>query len=128
MPTCTTSGRRALHSRPTSRRGPGSHSRIPTTPGRRCRTCTGRSGSTQSLRVVARPAQIRTTWLPFLMWLLETVHGERMLMFSSDYRHWDADNPEYALRGFPDDWKERIFFENARETFSLDVPAPAGAL
>jgi predicted TIM-barrel fold metal-dependent hydrolase len=63
-----------------------------------------------------------------LIKLLETVHGERMLMFSSDYPHWDADNPECALRGFPDDWKERIFFENARETFKVDVLAPAGAL
>jgi predicted TIM-barrel fold metal-dependent hydrolase len=55
-----------------------------------------------------------------LIKLLETFDGERMLMFSSDYPHWDADNPEYALKGFPDEWKERIFFENAREVFKLD--------
>ena len=48
------------------------------------------------------------------------IGGERLLMFSSDYPHWDADNPRAALKGFPDAWKERIFFENARETFRLD--------
>jgi uncharacterized protein len=56
-----------------------------------------------------------------LIKLLETVGGERLLMFSSDYPHWDADNPDYALRGFSDEWKERIFFENARDTFRLDT-------
>jgi predicted TIM-barrel fold metal-dependent hydrolase len=56
-----------------------------------------------------------------LIKLLETINGDRLLMFSSDYPHWDADNPEYALRGFPDEWKERIFFENARKTFNLDA-------
>jgi predicted TIM-barrel fold metal-dependent hydrolase len=67
-----------------------------------------------------------------LIKLLETIDGARILMFSSDYPHWDADSPEYALRGFSDEWKERIFFENARETFNLDArlsapPTPAGA-
>jgi predicted TIM-barrel fold metal-dependent hydrolase len=67
-----------------------------------------------------------------LIKLLETIDGDRMLMFSSDYPHWDADSPEYALRGFSDEWKERIFFENARQTFHLDArlsagPAMAGA-
>jgi uncharacterized protein len=65
-----------------------------------------------------------------LIKLLETFGGEKMLMFSSDYPHWDADSPEYALKGFSDEWRERLFFENARETFKLDTrlakQTPAG--
>jgi uncharacterized protein len=66
-----------------------------------------------------------------LITLLQMVGAEKMLMFSSDYPHWDADNPQYALRGFSDEWKELIFWENAWETFNLDArlagtPAPAG--
>jgi predicted TIM-barrel fold metal-dependent hydrolase len=63
-----------------------------------------------------------------LIKLLETFSAERMLLFSSDYPHWDADSPEYSLSGFPEEWKERIFFENARETFKLDARLSSPAL
>jgi predicted TIM-barrel fold metal-dependent hydrolase len=51
--------------------------------------------------------------------LLSLFPAERMLLFSSDYPHWDADSPEYALRNVPEEWRERIFFDNACETFPL---------
>jgi predicted TIM-barrel fold metal-dependent hydrolase len=67
-----------------------------------------------------------------LVKLLETFDAEHMLMFSSDYPHWDADNPDLALKALPDEWRERIYYENARETFKLDqrlgaAAVPAGA-
>ena len=48
-------------------------------------------------------------------------------MFSSDYPHWDFDNPDSTLVGFPDEWRERIFSENARELYRLDQRLPAKA-
>jgi uncharacterized protein len=54
-----------------------------------------------------------------LVKLLELFDAEHMLMFSSDYPHWDADNPDVALKALPDAWKRRIFFDNAHETFRL---------
>lgn len=59
--------------------------------------------------------------------LLSLFPADRMLMFSSDYPHWDTDSPEYALRNLPEEWRERIFFENARETFRLDQRLGKGA-
>ena len=52
--------------------------------------------------------------------LLSLVGGDDLLLFSSDYPHWDSDNPDWALRFFPDDWKPKICWENARELYRLD--------
>ncbi len=52
--------------------------------------------------------------------LMSLVGGDGILCFSSDYPHWDADNPDLALKAFPEDWKRRIFYENPRELFHLD--------
>jgi predicted TIM-barrel fold metal-dependent hydrolase len=51
--------------------------------------------------------------------LLSLFDAGRMLMFSSDYPHWDADNPDVVLRAFPESLRERVFFENAYETFGI---------
>lgn len=59
-----------------------------------------------------------------LVTLLEMIDGDRLLMFSSDYPHWDADEPDSAgLRAFPEDWRERIYWENARDLYRLPVPS-----
>jgi predicted TIM-barrel fold metal-dependent hydrolase len=43
----------------------------------------------------------------------------RMLMFSSDYPHWDGDTPDFAMRHIPKEIRERVRSENARETYAL---------
>ncbi len=48
--------------------------------------------------------------------------GERTLMFATDYPHWDWDDPEQVLVGFPDELRQRIFWENAAETFGISLP------
>jgi predicted TIM-barrel fold metal-dependent hydrolase len=53
--------------------------------------------------------------------VLASVDAEELLMFSSDYPHHDFDNPEVVLRGFPEDWKPRIFFDNAWEWYDLEA-------
>jgi predicted TIM-barrel fold metal-dependent hydrolase len=54
--------------------------------------------------------------------LLETwalVDAEHTVMFSSDYPHWDSDDPYAALPAeMPASWKRRIYWENARELFA----------
>jgi predicted TIM-barrel fold metal-dependent hydrolase len=52
--------------------------------------------------------------------LLELFDAPTMLMFSSDYPHWDADNPDVALKAIPEDYRGRVFFDNAAETFGLE--------
>jgi predicted TIM-barrel fold metal-dependent hydrolase len=50
------------------------------------------------------------------------------LCFASDYPHWDFDEPTLTLRTLPQEWRERIAFENARQLYGLPLPAePVGA-
>src|SRR4051794_12730001 len=49
--------------------------------------------------------------------LCEIAHAERTLMFSSDYPHWDFDDPRHALTALPADIRHRVSVENAVETY-----------
>ena len=63
---------------------------------------------------------------------LRTVEGiEDMLCFSSDYPHWDADEPTFIGSILPREWHEKVFYANARrllrlpDSLPLHPPAPA---
>ncbi|WP_205472366.1 amidohydrolase family protein [Nocardioides sp. SYSU D00038] len=49
--------------------------------------------------------------------LLEIAQAERTLMFSSDYPHWDFDDPRHVLTTLPDAVRERVKAANAIETY-----------
>ncbi|HEY1775322.1 MAG TPA: amidohydrolase family protein [Solirubrobacteraceae bacterium] len=49
--------------------------------------------------------------------LCRIVDGEQILMYSSDYPHFDFDDPNRALTPLPDDLREPVFSGNARELF-----------
>jgi predicted TIM-barrel fold metal-dependent hydrolase len=68
-----------------------------------------------------RPRNPDALWAP-----LADIGAEEMLMFSSDYPHWDFDSPS-AVR-FPPAWRERVMDGNARELYGLDLAAPSDAL
>lgn len=61
-----------------------------------------------------------------LLQIFEMIGAPQMILFSSDYPHWDFDTPKMALPPLPKEWKERIFWRNAAELYKL--PAPAAAL
>ena len=55
-------------------------------------------------------------------WLLNTfeaMDAQRILMFSSDYPHWDFDSPRHAFPRLPDDLHQAIFEDNARKWYGL---------
>lgn len=54
-----------------------------------------------------------------LLKTLELINAEHILMFSSDYPHWDFDSPKLAFPKLPDKLKRGIFFENAKELYRL---------
>jgi predicted TIM-barrel fold metal-dependent hydrolase len=54
-----------------------------------------------------------------LLQILEMMDAEHLLMFSSDYPHWDFDAPNRAFPKLPDQLKKRIFYENAKEFYKL---------
>jgi uncharacterized protein len=49
--------------------------------------------------------------------LCEIAQAERTLMFSSDYPHWDFDDPRHALTALPADIRQRVGVDNALETY-----------
>ena len=52
-------------------------------------------------------------FLPFL----KAMRAEKTLLFSTDYPHWDNDDPFKVFTELPLDLKRRIYSENALETF-----------
>jgi predicted TIM-barrel fold metal-dependent hydrolase len=56
--------------------------------------------------------------------MLEMFPVDRMLMFSSDYPHWDGDTPDFAARAIPPAQRDRVLSETARELYKLP-PRPA---
>ena len=55
--------------------------------------------------------------------ILEMINAPGNVMYSSDYPHWDFDNPRMTLQFLPPEWKRRIFHENAAALYGLNAPA-----
>lgn len=49
--------------------------------------------------------------------ILEMIHAEKTLLFSTDYPHWDFDDPTKALRGVPEHVMDRLLAKNALEIY-----------
>jgi len=68
---------------------------------------------------------VRFTTQPFyepakrehLVAVLDALRAEETLMFSSDYPHWDFDDPSRALKLVPKEARERIYAGNAIELY-----------
>jgi len=52
----------------------------------------------------------------FLQWL----HADEVMIFASDYPHWDWDEPSTFLAGFGRKFRRKIMYENARDFYGLD--------
>lgn len=57
-----------------------------------------------------------------LLQIFQMMHAEQIAMFSSDYPHWDFDNPKVVLRNLPQKLKERILGDNAAELYGFPIP------
>ena len=55
-----------------------------------------------------------------LQLLIEWLDGDRILMYGSDFPHWDFDHPDRTLISVPRETRRRIFSENAVEAFALN--------
>jgi uncharacterized protein len=68
--------------------------------------------TTQPIEEPERPADM----LSIIEWI-----GPERVMFSTDYPHWDQDDPRYAFKvKLPEDWARLIYRENARALYRLD--------
>jgi predicted TIM-barrel fold metal-dependent hydrolase len=60
-----------------------------------------------------------------ILQLIDMMGSESLLMFASDFPHWDFDSPARAIpRVVGDDLRRKILWENASEFYSLPVPVP----
>jgi predicted TIM-barrel fold metal-dependent hydrolase len=63
----------------------------------------------------------------YLAQIFEMLYADEVLMFSSDYPHWDNEFPELTLAGLSEPLLDRILRENALATYPrLRVPVTAG--
>ncbi|RIK42074.1 MAG: amidohydrolase [Chloroflexi bacterium] len=51
--------------------------------------------------------------------MLDAMHAERTLVYSSDWPHWDWDDPATTFPRMPEHLHQRVFSDNARELFGL---------
>jgi predicted TIM-barrel fold metal-dependent hydrolase len=51
--------------------------------------------------------------------MLDALHADETLVFSSDWPHWDWDDPASTFPKLPERLHRRVFAENARELFGL---------
>jgi predicted TIM-barrel fold metal-dependent hydrolase len=62
-----------------------------------------------------------------LLQIFEMIGSPNNILFSSDYPHWDFDNPRMALPPLPREWKERIFWRNSAALYGFKSPAGVAA-
>jgi predicted TIM-barrel fold metal-dependent hydrolase len=74
------------------------------------------------IRFTSQPAE-EPEKTQYLLQILEMMHADRTMLFSTDYPHWDTDTPETAYRRLPEPMKQRIFYGNAAELYGLGTPA-----
>ncbi|GIV78164.1 amidohydrolase family protein [Litorilinea aerophila] len=57
--------------------------------------------------------------------ILEMFDAGNMLMFSTDYPHWDGDTPDFAARAFPPELRSRVMGETACRLYGLPMAVAA---
>ncbi|MQA93069.1 MAG: amidohydrolase family protein, partial [Gemmatimonas sp.] len=58
--------------------------------------------------------------------IIEMAGAEDMIMYSSDYPHWDFDNPRVSLPPLAKTTRGKILYETAAAVYGIDVSAPIG--
>lgn len=58
--------------------------------------------------------------------LLKMIHAGEVLLFASDYPHWDGDDPDHGFPSLPADLRANILHRTARELY--DLPADPASL
>lgn len=72
----------------------------------------------QHIRVGSQP-MLETANNEQFFCMLDAMHAEETLVYSSDWPHWDWDDPATTFPKLPERLHRRIFSENAREMFGL---------
>ena len=57
--------------------------------------------------------------------VLSFFDAEEMLLFATDYPHWDTDELDHVAARLPEEWLENVLSGNARRLYSERAPMPA---
>jgi predicted TIM-barrel fold metal-dependent hydrolase len=57
---------------------------------------------------------------PTFEMMMKSVYADKTLLFSSDYPHWDFDDPKLAFPKMNDSLRDRIFHHNAAKLYGLE--------
>ncbi|HSI83637.1 MAG: amidohydrolase family protein [Candidatus Methylacidiphilales bacterium] len=83
---------------------------------------------TEHVRFTSQPIEEPENHAQFMA-LMDMIHADKTLMFSSDYPHWDNDSPAHGLPRLPQPLAERIYHRNAEELYGdklgpkIEIPA-----
>jgi predicted TIM-barrel fold metal-dependent hydrolase len=75
--------------------------------------------TTQPLEISPDPEQ--------MVKLLDYFGAEDILLFATDYPHWDSDDLDFIATKFPKAWLPKVFYGNAAKLFGF-APAAVGAI
>lgn len=73
----------------------------------------------QHVRVTTQPLE-EAPQKEQLIDLLESFGGmDEILCFSTDYPHWDTDDPDYVSRKLPSEWLDKVMYRNAADFYGF---------
>jgi predicted TIM-barrel fold metal-dependent hydrolase len=68
------------------------------------------------VRITTQPLEASPTQEQ-LIELLSFIGGEDILLFATNYPHWDLDQPDEAMSRLPEKWLPKVSYENAMKTY-----------
>jgi uncharacterized protein len=73
----------------------------------------------EHVRFTTQPLE-HTDGADALLWeMLEAAGAPEILLFASDYPHWDFDDPGFMVGRLPTTWRERVLHENAAAFYGV---------
>jgi predicted TIM-barrel fold metal-dependent hydrolase len=80
----------------------------------------------EHVRIATHPLEL-TSERDAIYESLESIGGlDDVLVYSSDYPHWDTDDPSFVAQRFPESWWPKLFQENAAAACRWPTPAGTG--
>jgi len=78
----------------------------------------------ENVRLISQPVE-EPPKQEYLLQIFEMINAHRMLMYSSDFPHWDFDEPVRIPRALGAETRKRILHDNACEFLNLPAYQPA---
>jgi predicted TIM-barrel fold metal-dependent hydrolase len=78
----------------------------------------------EHVRVTTQPFEVSSKDDPTIAGL-DAIGAKDILLFASDYPHWDTDAPQKVRNVMPEEWRGPVFRENAAALYGIKLPVAA---